>query len=167
MIHSVNDVAPEEMNAASLALVEARGSLKGIEYLQKVITGEIPQSPFNSMLGIRLVEATEGRVVAECDVRADHFNKGGTGHGGFLSTLCDNACGMALDSVSDEGVSWTTMDLQVRFHKAVRPDATTLRTVGTVIKAGRQVGVTQAEVRTIDGALIATATSSLHVVPKR
>lgn len=152
------------MNAASVALKATRGQMEGLHYLQQVLAGEIPESPFNILLGVRLEHAEAGRVELSCELRPEHFNKIGTAHGGFLSTLCDDACGMAVDSVSPLGTSWTSLDLNVRFLKPATPEASPLKIVGTVIRAGRSVSVTQAEVYSAAGVLLTTCTSSLYAL---
>ncbi|MGY5319025.1 PaaI family thioesterase [Neomicrococcus lactis] len=165
--NSQTDVHETDLNAVSVALKATRVTMDGLTYLQHVISGEIPQSPFNDLIGIRLVHAEAGRVELAVDLRADHFNKIGTGHGGFVSTLCDNACGMAVDSVSPAGAAWTSLDLQVRFLKAITPATSPLKIVGTVIRAGCKVSVSQAEIFSAGGDLLATGTSSLYALPSK
>lgn len=143
---------------------ELRRTLTGLEYLQRLIAGEIEESPFNEHLGIRLIKAEPGTVVLECTVRPEHLNKIGSGHGGFVSSMLDNACGLAVDTHSPAGMVWTTMDLHVRFFKAVTLEAGTLRIVGHSDHVGRHTSVSHAEVVRSDGKVLASATSSLFAL---
>ncbi len=143
---------------------DLRGTLSGMEYLQRMIDGEISESPFNEHLGIRVTHAEPGTVMLECTVRPEHLNKIGSGHGGFVSSLLDNACGLAVDTLTDAGKVWTTMDLHVRFLKAVTLEAGTLRIVGHADHVGGHTSVSHAEVIRADGAVLASATSSLYAL---
>ncbi|RKW71357.1 PaaI family thioesterase [Galactobacter caseinivorans] len=143
---------------------ELRRTLSGLEYLQRLITGEISESPFNEHLGIRLVHAEPGTVTLECTVRPEHLNKIGSGHGGFVSSMLDNACGLAVDTLSPAGMVWTTMDLHVRFLKAITLEAGTLRIVGHTDHVGRSTSVSHAEIQRADGKVLALATSSLYAL---
>lgn len=143
---------------------ELRRTLDGMQYLEAMISGEIEESPFNQHLGIRLVHAEPGTVMLECTVKEEHLNKIGSGHGGFVSSLLDNACGLAVDTLSPSGMVWTTMDLHVRFLKAVTLEAGTLRIIGHADHVGRSTSVSHAEVVREDGAVLASATSSLYAL---
>jgi len=141
-----------------------RRALSGMQYLEAMIAGDIPESPYNEHLGIRLTHAEPGTVMLECTVRQEHLNKIGSGHGGFVSSLLDNACGMAVDTLTEAGRVWTSMDLHVRFLKGVTLGAGTLRIVGNADHVGGHTSVSHAEVIRADGTVLASATSSLYAL---
>jgi len=152
------------MPFSATSQMELRKDLPGLEVLQRVIAGSATASAFDETLGIRLVHAEPGLVRLTCTMRPEFLNRIGSGHGGFVSTLLDNACGMAADSLSPAGLMWTTMDLHVRFLKPVRVEDGELTMVGHVDHAGRHTSITHGEVLRADGALLATATSSLYAI---
>lgn len=143
---------------------ELRRTMSGLEYLHGLIAGDIEESPYNDHLGIRLVQAREGWVRVECTVVPEHLNKIGSGHGGFVASLLDNACGMAVETHSPAGQVWTTMDLHVRYMKAVTLEAGTLHVIGEADHVGRSTSVSHAQVRRADGTVLASATSSLYAL---
>ena len=49
--------------------------------------------PFSSMLGFRLVEVGEERVIMEAMPGPEHANGGGILHGGYLTSLLDSTTG--------------------------------------------------------------------------
>lgn len=136
----------------------------GLEVLHTQINGDIEPAPYNQLLGVRLVDAREGAVELTCQMKPEFLNKIGSGHGGFISSLLDNACGLATDTVSRPGHAFTTMDLHVRMLRPVTLASGVLRVVGEVEKSGRSVAVTTGKLFAEDGTLLASATSSLFVL---
>jgi hypothetical protein len=53
-------------------LAERAPSLSGLEFLRAIVAGELPPAPIQQLLGFRLVEAEEGRVVFELDPGERH-----------------------------------------------------------------------------------------------
>jgi uncharacterized protein (TIGR00369 family) len=82
----------------------------------------------------------------------------GTLHGGILCDLVDGAMGTAYASLLDDGESFTTLELKINFLKPVRTGR--LEAVGTVVKAGRTVGLSECRVTDEGGSLVAHATST-------
>ena len=72
-----------------------REGLGGLEYFRKMIAGELAPPPMLALLGIRLVEADEGRVVFTGTVEPQHYNGMGVAHGGYAAV--DLECGQRFD----------------------------------------------------------------------
>ena len=72
-----------------------------IEHLE----GYTSQSGIAGYLGVRVVESTAGRLVAEFEVVDDHVTFIGNMHGGCLAALCDHCLGVVLYPVMPPG-SW-------------------------------------------------------------
>lgn len=101
-------------------------------------------------LDIRVERVTPGRVVFELPYD-DKFTNLTTDslHGGITATVIDTASGFALRSTFDdprEG-TLTTTDLNVRYVRPARDD---IRVDVQVVRAGKSVGVTEAEVTTVN-----------------
>jgi len=62
-------------------LVASR-QLSGLEYLQKLVRGDLPAPPFARLLNIAFVEVSQGRAVFAIDPSEEHYNAIGTVHGG-------------------------------------------------------------------------------------
>ena len=110
------------------------------------------------LIGMRMVEAEVGRVAFELDVGPEHTSPPGTLHGGILCDLADAAMGCANLSRLEPDELFTTVELKINFLKPVREGR--LTAVGSVIRGGRTLALTECRVTDEDGALVAYATST-------
>lgn len=125
---------------------------------RRMIAGEVDPPPVAQLIGFRMVEADPGRVVFELDAGPQHASPLGTIHGGVICDVADAAMGCAHASLLDEGETFTTLELKVNFLKPVWQGR--LTAVGTVVKAGRTVGLTACDVTDASGSLVAHGTST-------
>lgn len=137
----------------------------GIDYLYGLRDGLFPAPPVAQLLGMRLTEASVGSATFTMEPHQTHENGGGVVNGGILATLLDMAVACAVMSTLPLGLGSTSIDLTVSMLRAAGPDSGTLTCIGTVVKPGRRVAFTEAKVTDSTGRLIATATSSLLIVP--
>src|SRR4030095_7010086 len=94
---------------------EARRKMSGLEYLSKVMTGELPLAGMVRLLGIKLVEVSEGRAVFTVQPDDRHYNGRGMAHGGLAATLLDSALGCAINSTMPPGKIFTTLEMKVNY----------------------------------------------------
>ena len=141
--------------------------LPGLEALRRTITGELPHPPIAALIGMRIVEAEEGRVVWEALPGEEHYNPIGTVHAGFATTLLDSAMGTAFVSVAEAGTRWTTLELKANFTRAITAETGPVRCVGMVLNRGRTVVLTEARLEDAEGRLLAHATSTILVLGER
>jgi uncharacterized protein (TIGR00369 family) len=146
-------------------LAAAIGTMSGLEFLQAIVRGDLPQPPIMGVMESRAVLAEPGRVEFRCTPDGSHFNPLGTIHGGFACTMLDSAAACAGQTVLPPGSGYTSIDLEVRYLRPVLPGAGPFRAVGRVVKPGRRVVFTEAELLDAEGGVVATATSSLLVLP--
>jgi uncharacterized protein (TIGR00369 family) len=142
------------------ALEEASG-LSGLEVIQRIVAGALPQPPISKTLDFRLVDVEPGRAVFECAPAEFHYNPIGTVHAGLATTLLDSAMGCALVTLLDAGVRWTTLELKANFVRPLTADMGVVRCTGTVVHAGRRVATTEARLEGPDGRLFAHGTSTI------
>ncbi|SOE87830.1 uncharacterized domain 1-containing protein [Burkholderia sp. YR290] len=143
----------------------AAKQLDGLTIVMRMLTGEIPQAAMCETLNYLLIDAAYGRAVFQGRPRDAFTNPHSTMHGGWSATLLDSAMGCAVRTVLPAGRVFTTMDLMVRFIKAVSKKVTVLRAEGTVLHAGRRAVVAEGRLFGPDGTLYATATSSCITLP--
>jgi uncharacterized protein (TIGR00369 family) len=95
----------------------------------------------SDLLGIRFVEATPERVVAELAYREDLTTIGGSLHGGTLMALADTvgATGTVLNL--PPGATTTTLESKTNFFAAGRPG--TVRAESTPLHRGKRTMVWQ------------------------
>ena len=129
-----------------------------LENLRRMIAGDVPPAPVQSLVGFRLVSIDPGRAEFALDADRRHHNPMGTLHGGILCDLADAAMGCAYAARLDEGETFTTLELKINFIRPVT--AASLTAVGVVVHQGRTVGMAECAVTDERGRLIAKATST-------
>jgi len=148
-----------------LALFDRMAGRSGLEVMQMMASGELPPPPIAETLGFRLVEASHGSAVFECEPAEFHYNPIGIVHAGLAMTLMDSAMGLAFVTTIDAGVAWTTLEVKANFTRALRADSGVVRCVGTVVHPGRRVATTEARIEDAQGRLCAHGTSTILVLP--
>lgn len=143
----------------------AMPTLSGLDYLTAIRDGQLPAPPISAPMLLELIEVADGQVVFTCTPDESLYNPIGSVHGGTLCTLLDSVTGCAGHSTLPAGTGYTSVDINVRFLRPVTLDTGTLTATGTVIKRGRRILFTEAIVTDPHGRVVATATSTLLVMP--
>ncbi|OBA84050.1 aromatic compound degradation protein PaaI [Mycobacterium sp. 1164966.3] len=143
---------------------EAAAALPGIEFLQRMIDGAIPQPPIMRTLDARLESVAEGQAVFTMTPSESHYNPIGSVHGGVYCTLLDSAAACAVHTLLPAGVGYTSLDLSVRFIGRISVDTGPVRCTGTVTHMGRRTALAEAVLTSRNGKLLATATSSCLIL---
>ena len=73
----------------------ARRSMSGLEYIRKLVAGELESSPMARLLNIKVVEVEEGRVVVTARPSLEFENGLHIAHGGSAATVPHTARGCA------------------------------------------------------------------------
>jgi uncharacterized protein (TIGR00369 family) len=142
----------------------ARGlAMAGIDYLRAMADGLLPPPPISGLMDFELVAVDPGCVVFTCRPDESTYNPIGVVHGGLVCTLLDSVVGCALQSTLPQGKGYTSIEIKVNYLKAVRLTSGMLTATGTVVKSGSRVGFAEGIVTDPDGAVVATATSTLLV----
>ncbi|MBF4766336.1 PaaI family thioesterase [Nocardioides agariphilus] len=135
----------------------------GLDFLQRMVAGELPGPPIASLLRMSLVSVSSGSAVFTLAPDESMYNPIGVVHGGIVCTLLDSALGCALHTTLPAGKGYTSVEIKVSYLKAVRSSSGRLTATGRVVRAGSRVGFTEGEVTDESGAVVATATSTLLV----
>lgn len=123
---------------------------------ERMVRGGLPQ-----LLGIRYVEATLDRLVAELDIRDELKTGGGRAHGGTLMAFADTV-GAVATVVNLQPDTWTTtLESKTNFIAA---GSGTLRAEATPIHKGRRTQVWQTRVTDASGRLISVTTQTQMVL---
>jgi 1,4-dihydroxy-2-naphthoyl-CoA hydrolase len=114
---------------------------------------------FPGLMGVRLVECTPERVVAELTVRPELCTAGGTLHGGAYMAFADTLGALGTVMNLPQGKRTTTTDSSTKFIAAAK--------VGTVVRGeslplhrGRTTNVWQTSVFNADGKLCAVVSQT-------
>jgi len=148
-------------------IVDVAPETTGIEFLRRMLAGDVPTPPIASTLDFALIEADDRRVTVRAVPAVWAYNAVGSVHGGVIATWCDTAIGYSIQTTLRPGFSMTTLDLQVRYLKKIVVATGPVRITATTDHAGRSTGSAHAEVRDEAGALLATATSTCLILSPR
>lgn len=146
----------EDPRAAAKAAI----GLSGMEYLQKIVRGEVPPPPIAELMGFHLAKLSEGRAVFAVTPAEYHYNPIGVVHGGLAATLLDSAMGCAIHSTLPAGASYTTLELKVNFIRALTIDTGEVRGEASIIHVGGRTAIAEGKVVDARGKLYAHATTT-------
>jgi uncharacterized protein (TIGR00369 family) len=104
------------------------------------------------LLGIRFVEATPERVVAELTYREDLTTLGGALHGGTLMAFADTVGATATVLNLPPGATTTTLESKTNFFAPGRPGV--VRAESTPLHRGKRTMVWQTRVTDASGRLL-------------
>ena len=147
-----------------MTLIDTRRGLSGIEYFRKMMAGELPPPAMLELLGIRLVEVDEGRVVFSATAEERFYNGTGVAHGGFAATLLDTALGCAINSAMPVGRRFTTLELKVNLTRPLTKDAGVLRCEANVVHVGGRTATSEGRIVDRNGKLYAHGTTTCIIV---
>lgn len=118
-------------------------------------------NPFLSFLGVRELEAADGRARMELDTTDDLLNPSGAVHGGVLATLVDAAMGAAVRSSTGEDEVPATSQLTVTYLRPGKPGR--LEVSAAVSKQGAHLTMCEADVEQ-DGRSLVHALATFAVI---
>lgn len=153
------------MNAAEnkKKLEEARKTMTGLEQMQAVLnSGSRP--PISETLDFTLAEVSHGKAVFVGEPNEKHLNPIGTVHGGYAATLLDSALGCSIHTVLEPGERYTTVDLNVKYLRAMMPGMGKVTVTGEVVHKGRRIATAEARVVGEDGKLYATGNTTCAII---
>jgi uncharacterized protein (TIGR00369 family) len=114
------------------------------------------------MMGVRFVEATKDRVVAELTIRPDLTTVGGHLHGGAIMAFADTVGASATGLNLPAGASTTTLESKTNFFAA--GTAGVVRAEATPLHRGRRTQVWQTRITDASGRLLALTTQTQMVL---
>jgi len=129
-----------------------------LESLQKIL-----DSVFPGLMGVRLVEVTPERVVAELPVRADLCTTGGILHGGAYMAFADTLGAVGTFVNLPEGKRTTTTDSSTKFIGGAAVGTSVLGEC-VALHRGRTTQVWQTTIRSQQGKLCAVVTQTQLVL---
>ncbi|MDA8110118.1 MAG: PaaI family thioesterase, partial [Betaproteobacteria bacterium] len=113
-------------------------------------------------LGMRVVEASPERVLAELPIRDELRTVGGALHGGALMAFADTMGAVATIVNLPAGATTTTLESKTNFFAAGRSG--TVRAETTPLHRGRRTMVWQTRVTDESGRLLALTTQTQMVL---
>lgn len=138
---------------------------KSLDFLIKHIGHKMSKglSPFGRWIDGKLLEASEGNVKIEIEVRNEMCNPIGTLHGGAIAGIMDEIMGIAVFSLGRE-YFYSTINLSIDYF-AVSKENETIVAKSLVIKPGKNIIHVQGELwDSSEKKLLAKGTSNLFKV---
>lgn len=123
-------------------------------------------SPFMVDLGVEPTAVGEGTVSTELKLANRHLQHTGQAHAGVMASLADHSMGAAAQTVAPDGHWILTAELKTSLLRPGRGER--LECEARVIKAGRMLSFTEAEVHAVAGeqrTLVMKASATMAVTP--
>ncbi len=142
------------------ALAEAGRGLSGLEYLRKIVAGELPRPPIGALMNFNITELSEGQAVFTVEPAEYHYNPIGVVHGGLAATLLDSAMGCAVHSTLPAGEGYTTLEIKVNYIRPMVAETGRVRCEAKVIHVGARTASAKGRVVDESGKLYAHGTTT-------
>ena len=138
----------------------------GLDYLQRVVTGEFAQPPIGLTLGFRIAAVAPGKVTIRGNPDERSYNLISTIHGGWAAAVLDTALALACLSQLSADHGFTTLDIRVNYLRPITAGTGEVVSEGTVINAGKRVAYCEASLVDAAGKMLAHGTGSCLILPK-
>ena len=145
-------------------IAAAAAGRSGLELLGLMAEGKVPPPPVGSLIGVTDFVATKGKVSCGFDPAEFHYNALGTVHGGVIATVIDIVLGSAVHSTLKAGQGFTTLTLELKYHRAVTAKSGRLTATAEVVTRGREIVTAEAKLLDKNDRLFAAATSTLMIL---
>ena len=129
-------------------LSTAAPPLTGLELMDAIRTGALPAPGFAVTLGIEPTAFSEGRAAFSLDPGPQHL------------TLLDSAVGCAIHTTLGAEDRYTTVDLDVKFVRPVRPGQGRITAEARTVHVGGRIATAEGRIVDADGTLYAHATTT-------
>jgi len=123
-------------------------------------------APFMADLGVEPVAVEPGQVRTALVLATRHLQHTGQVHAGVMASMADHSMGAAAQTVAPEGFVILTAELKTSLLRAGRGER--LECEARVIKAGRMLSFTEAEVHAVEDGrrtLVMKASATMAVTP--
>jgi len=146
------------------ALAAAAAGQSGLDILRAMAEGRIPPPPVGSLVGVNGMTVEKGKVSIAFDPAEYHYNSMGTVHGGVIATVIDIVLGSAVHSTLKAGQGFTTLTLELKYHRAVTAKSGRLLATAEIVTRGREIVTAEAKLVDKNDRLFANATSTLMIL---
>ena len=134
----------------------------GLQDLQAIICGDVPQPPMALTMGLAFVEIEGDTMLMHATADERHLNPMGGVHGGFAATVLDSVTGCVVHAALAAGESYGTIDLAVKMMRPI-PVNQRLRVEGKLLNMSKSLGVSEGRIVDDNGKLYAHATCTCKI----
>jgi uncharacterized protein (TIGR00369 family) len=147
-------------------LLQAFAGKPGLELLEKIVDGTLPQAPISETMSFALVAASEGETRFRCQPGEFLYNPQGTVHGGVAATLLDSCMGAAVMSTLDAETAYTTTQLSISLVRPILAGSGELFADGKVVHRGGRLVTAEGKLTDGKGRLLAHGTTCCMLLPR-
>lgn len=139
-------------------------SMSGLEFMQKILKGEITRPPISDVLTYQLDHVGDGVVTFRGAPSVEHTNPMGTVHGGWYGTLLDSCMACAIMTKVPQGSIYTTLEYKINITRNL-PLGVEVLAKGSVQHSGRSTGVAAGVlIGAEDGKIYATGSTTCIIM---
>jgi len=129
----------------------------------KAISNVVNQSPYFSLLSMKIKDLEWGTSVLEVQLEEKHLQPFGFVHGGAIASVMDAATFWAVFPQVKDGMGLTTVEIKVNFLAPVKEGKLVAK--GRCIKIGKTLALGDATIYDAKGNLLAHGTATMMIVP--
>ena len=134
--------------------------LGGLDLLQAMTRGEVPDPPITRTLDFYLLEVERGRAVFQGLPQFAHYNPIGSVHGGWHATLLDSAMACAVHTLVEPGSGYTTLEFKIHCVRPLTEKTGPVRAEGTVVASGKRTATAEGRLVDAEGRLYSHGTTT-------
>jgi len=138
----------------------------GLDYLQRIISGEYAQLPIGEHLGFRIAAAEPGMVTLKGLPDERSYNLLKSVHGGWTAAILDTAMALSNLTLLGNDVTFTTIDIRINYLRPITVQTGEVTATGNVLQSGRKIAYVEAKLVDAVGKLLAHGTGSLLIMPR-
>ena len=122
---------------------------------------------FIEYIGLIPVSLKPGKCITRLKLKKEHFQQDGFAHAGLIATMADHTAGYASYSLVPESQRILTIEYKINYLQPATGEFLECR--AWVLKPGKQILITEAEVYSVEGGvktLVAKAMHTMASIPK-
>ncbi len=146
-----------------LATAKIGRDLSGLEYLRKMMAGEIARPPMGAMMNFVISEIGDGQATFTVEPAEYHYNPIGMVHGGLAATLLDSAMGCAIHTKLPANVGYTTLEIKVNYIRPMTIETGKVRCEGKIIHVGNRTAIAEGKILDANDKIYAHATTTCMI----
>ena len=129
---------------------------------KEAISKIVNQSPYFSLLSMKIKDLDWGTAVLEVELEEKHLQPFGYVHGGAIASVMDAAAFWAVFPQVQDGMGLTTVEIKVNFLAPVQKGKLVVK--GRCIKIGKTLALGEAYINNAEGGLLAHGTATMMIV---
>ncbi len=134
----------------------------------EALKGFFRAAPYMVNMGVEPIACEKGKVTTRMQIQPRHYQHTGHVHAGVTTALADHTMGAAAQTLAPPGHWVMTAEVKTSLLHAAKGER--LECIAVVIKPGRNVMFTEAEVWAVEGTdrkLVGKATATMAVTTAR